>query len=56
MQDTIYLGDHALAVLTVAGNGEFMVKLPPGAHAGLGHGQAVSIAFRPEDCRALDPV
>ena len=56
VQDTIYLGDHALAVLTVAGNGEFMVKLPPGAHAGLGHGQAVSIAFRPEDCRALDPV
>ncbi|MFC5313754.1 ABC transporter ATP-binding protein [Azospirillum rugosum] len=56
VQDTIYLGDHALAVLKVAGNGEFMVKLPPGAHAGLGHGQAVTIAFRPEDCRALDPV
>ena len=33
-----------------------MVKLPPGAHAGLHHGQAVSITFRPEDCRALDPV
>ncbi|CAO3450914.1 Spermidine/putrescine import ABC transporter ATP-binding protein PotA (TC 3.A.1.11.1) [Azospirillum argentinense] len=56
VQDTIYLGDHALAVLKVAGNGEFMVKLPPGAHAGLSHGQSVSIGFRPEDCRALDPV
>ncbi|MBP2314873.1 ABC transporter ATP-binding protein [Azospirillum soli] len=56
VQDTIYLGDHALAILQVAGNGEFMVKLPPGAHAALGHGQAVSITFRPEDCRALDPV
>ena len=56
VQDSIYLGDHALAVLKVAGNGEFMVKLPPGAHAGLHHGQAVSITFRPEDCRALDPV
>ena len=56
VQDTIYLGDHALAVLQVAGNAEFMVKLPPGAHAGLGHGQTVSVAFRPEDCRALDPV
>ena len=56
VKESIYLGDHALAVLQVAGNGEFMVKLPPGGHAGLGNGQPVSIAFRPEDCRALDPV
>jgi putative spermidine/putrescine transport system ATP-binding protein len=56
VQNTIYLGDHALAVLQVAGNGEFMVKLQPGAHGGLSHGQCVSITFRPEDCLALDPV
>jgi putative spermidine/putrescine transport system ATP-binding protein len=56
VQNTIYLGDHALAVLQVAGNEEFMVKLPPGAHGGLSHGQSVSITFRPEDCLALDPV
>jgi putative spermidine/putrescine transport system ATP-binding protein len=56
VQNTIYLGDHALAVLQVAGNEEFMVKLQPGAHDGLSHGQSVSITFRPEDCLALDPV
>ncbi|WP_244433790.1 ABC transporter ATP-binding protein [Azospirillum sp. B506] len=56
VQDAIYLGDHALAILAVADNDEFMVKLPPGGHVGLAHGQAVTIAFRPDDCRALDPV
>jgi putative spermidine/putrescine transport system ATP-binding protein len=56
VQSTIYLGDHALAVLQVPGNREFMVKLQPGAHGGLSHGQSVSITFRPEDCLALDPV
>ncbi len=33
-----------------------MVKLQPGAHGGLSHGQSVSVTFRPEDCLALDPV
>jgi putative spermidine/putrescine transport system ATP-binding protein len=56
VRNTIYLGDHALAVLDVAGNGEFMVKLQPGAHDSLGHGESVFITFRPEDCLALDPV
>ncbi|MHC2660314.1 ABC-type Fe3+/spermidine/putrescine transport system ATPase subunit [Bradyrhizobium diazoefficiens] len=56
VQNTIYLGDHALAVLDVAGNGEFMVKLQPGAHHSLIPGESVFITFRPEDCLALDPV
>jgi putative spermidine/putrescine transport system ATP-binding protein len=56
VQNTIYLGDHALAVLRGAGNEQFMVKLQPGAYGGLTHGQSVSITFRPEDCLALDPV
>ena len=56
VQSTIYLGDHMLALLEVAGNGEFMVRLQPGAHGGLTHGQTVSITFRAEDCMALDPV
>jgi putative spermidine/putrescine transport system ATP-binding protein len=56
VQNSIYLGDHALAVLDVAGNPEFMVKLQPGAHDGLRPGESVFITFRPEDCLALDPV
>jgi putative spermidine/putrescine transport system ATP-binding protein len=56
LKDLIYVGDHTLAVLAAPGNNEFMVKLPAGAYSGLSQGQAVTIAFRPEDCRALDPV
>ena len=56
VQNTIYLGDHALAVLDVSGNAEFMVKLQPGAHDSLTHGADVFVTFRPEDCLALDPV
>lgn len=56
LTDTIYLGDHGVAVLSVAGNTEFMVKLPPGGHIGLHAGQDVRIAFKAEDCRALDSV
>jgi putative spermidine/putrescine transport system ATP-binding protein len=66
VQNTIYLGDHALAVLDVADNREFMVKLQPGTHdslragsltpGSLRPGDDVFITFRPEDCLALDPV
>jgi putative spermidine/putrescine transport system ATP-binding protein len=66
VQNTIYLGDHALAVLDVADNKEFMVKLQPGTHDGLRQGglragsftpgDDVFITFRPEDCLALDPI
>ncbi|MGQ9365004.1 ABC transporter ATP-binding protein [Azospirillum sp. ST 5-10] len=56
VRDTIYLGDHTLAVLEAAGNPEFMVKLPPGVRFEARHGQPVTVAFLPEDCRALDPV
>ncbi|MBR0801306.1 ABC transporter ATP-binding protein [Bradyrhizobium jicamae] len=56
VHDIIYLGDHTLAVLEAAGNEEFMVKLQPGAHGDLSHGQQVSVTFSPEDCLALDPM
>ena len=56
VQSTIYLGDHALAVLDVAGNGEFIVKLQSDNLGGLSQGQRVAIGFRPEDCLALDPI
>jgi putative spermidine/putrescine transport system ATP-binding protein len=42
-------------VLEVADNEEFMVKLRPGAHDRLSHGERVSLTFCPEDCLALDP-
>jgi putative spermidine/putrescine transport system ATP-binding protein len=56
VQSIIYLGDHAVAVLQVGGNEEFMVKLQPGAYGDLHNGQNLSITFQPEDCLALDPV
>jgi putative spermidine/putrescine transport system ATP-binding protein len=56
VQSTIYLGDHVLVVLEIAGDKEFMVKLQRGSHETLHRGQDVSISFRPEDCLALDPV
>jgi putative spermidine/putrescine transport system ATP-binding protein len=55
LRNTIYLGDHTLAVLEVANNEEFRVKLRPGAHDRLRHGERVSLTFCPEDCLALDP-
>lgn len=56
VKSTIYLGDHALAVLDVEGGCEFMAKLLPGEHGNLSHGRNVFISFRAEDCLALDPV
>jgi len=57
VRDVIYLGDHIRAVMAVAGNPEFMLKLPVGGHRlRLAPGDTVFITFAPEDCRALDPV
>ncbi|MBI2717243.1 MAG: ABC transporter ATP-binding protein [Rhizobiales bacterium] len=53
---SIYLGDHALAVLSVPGEGEVVVKIRSDQHDLPADGQTVAIAFRPEDCLALDPV
>jgi putative spermidine/putrescine transport system ATP-binding protein len=56
VKGTIYLGDHVLVVLEIAGDEEFMVKLQRGTHEDLRRGQRVSISFSAEDCLALDPV
>jgi putative spermidine/putrescine transport system ATP-binding protein len=56
VRNTIFLGDHALAVLSVLGNEEFMVKLQPDMPASLTNGQQVYITFRPEDSLALDAI
>ncbi len=56
LTELIYLGDHALALLDVAGTVDFMVRLPAGQHSGLVCGQDVAVAFTADDCRALDPI
>ena len=55
VEELIYLGDHIRARLTVAGNDEFIVKVPNAhGHALLGEGARVRLGWAAEDCRALD--
>lgn len=57
IHDLIYLGDHVRAVLNVAGAKEFVVKLPNSSSQKLVHkGEKVSVGWRTQDCRALDPI
>jgi putative spermidine/putrescine transport system ATP-binding protein len=56
LKTTIYLGDHALVVLKVGDNEEFMVKLQAGAHSELGESKDLFVTFAPKDCLALDRV
>ncbi|VAW13752.1 Spermidine/putrescine import ABC transporter ATP-binding protein PotA (TC 3.A.1.11.1) [hydrothermal vent metagenome] len=55
--ELIYLGDHIRTRMEVAGQSEFIVKIPnrPGQKA-LTEGEDVTIGWRREDCRALDPL
>ena len=46
LTELIYLGDHVLALLDVAGTTDFMVRLPAGRQAGLACGQDVSGCLR----------
>ena len=55
VEELIYLGDHIRARLTVAGNEEFIVKVPNAhRHALLHEGMSVRLGWAAEDCRALD--
>ncbi len=55
VEELIYLGDHIRARLTVAGNDEFIVKVPnANRHASLSEGAQVRLGWAAEDCRALD--
>ena len=57
VEELIYLGDHIRTRLTVAGHDDFIVKVPnTNAHRPLKVGEAATIAWRTEDCRALDPI
>ena len=57
IEELIYLGDHVRTRLSVAGNSEFIVKVPNKAgHVLLKEGEQAKVGWRTEDCRALDPV
>ena len=55
VREIIYLGDHMRCRLSVAGNDEFVVKIPndSGEHR-LSVGQRLRLGWRTRDCRALD--
>ena len=53
----IYLGDHLRLRLDFAGNSGFMVKVPvPEVDPSWQVGDRLSIGWRAEDLRALDPL
>ncbi|MEM7505389.1 MAG: ABC transporter ATP-binding protein [Pseudomonadota bacterium] len=53
--ELIYLGDHIRCRMQVAGNDEFIVKVPNShEHAALNVGEVTPIGWVTEDCRALD--
>jgi putative spermidine/putrescine transport system ATP-binding protein len=53
--ELIYLGDHLRARLEVAGQDNFIVKVPnKSGQKGVARGDVVKIGWRGEDCRALD--
>jgi len=57
IEELIYLGDHVRTRMTVAGNDEFIVKVPNTANAShLSEGESAVIGWRTEDGRALDPI
>jgi putative spermidine/putrescine transport system ATP-binding protein len=57
IEELIYLGDHVRTRLTVAGQSDFIVKIPNTTERpALEQGMKVKIGWAPEDCRALDDV
>ncbi len=55
IKELIYLGDHFRTRMMVAGNDEFIVKVPNSAdHVPLAEGAKVNVGWKTEDCRALD--
>ena len=53
--ELIYLGDHIRTRMRVAGNDEFIVKVPNSAgHVPLAEGSTVTVGWKAQDCKALD--
>jgi len=54
--ESIYLGDHLRLNVQAFGEQEFIMKVPNATeHSSLVEGTDVSVGWRSEDCRALDP-
>ena len=54
--ESIYLGDHLRLNVRAFGEQEFVMKVPNATeHSSLIEGTEVSVGWRSEDCRALDP-
>ncbi|MEL6946938.1 MAG: ABC transporter ATP-binding protein [Pseudomonadota bacterium] len=57
IRELIYLGDHIRTRMRVAGNEDFIVKVPNSAgNKPLAEGATVTIGWKSEDCKALDPM
>lgn len=57
VNEVLYLGDHLRIVMSVAGNEEFIVKVPNGGRTiSLQEGQQYTIGWSAADAKALDPV
>jgi putative spermidine/putrescine transport system ATP-binding protein len=55
VEELIYHGDHIRTRVSLLGHDDFIVKVPNRAgHAELRPGDDVTVAWRAEDCRALD--
>ena len=53
--ELIYLGDHIRTRMSVAGDDEFIVKVPNSAHhVPLAEGTSVRVGWATHDCKALD--
>ena len=54
--ESIYLGDHLRLNVRAFGAQDFIMKVPNATeHSTLVEGTEVSVGWRSEDCRALDP-
>ena len=55
--ELIYLGDHIRTRMNIAGNTDFIVKVPNNAgQKPLAEGSKVKVGWKADDCRALDPL
>jgi len=57
VRELIYLGDHVRCRMSVAGNDEFIVKVPNASdHQQLAVDEKLHVGWMAQDCRALNPL